>query len=309
MRSSFQSRFDFGLIRTCFCVGHHPGMHWCIWPTRLGRIEDFDEIQCRCCQCGQWTPKSSARIHKVQRRDSQTWFAGEPKSSPTNALFSRIVEQSNNIDSIWSIGTTIWSKRKCSFICPGWPDLENLLRLYYGTVPRFRSRPKLSYDQILGVLGNPEFDCMKLNERIGKIRVLFGNLNQLDDPQFALGILHHSIGGHKIVYALRCQTPISSVPSSGDLVSKIADESPKTCGVFQDLYSIVAQPDIPNFLQKTIQQALDMNIFVVPKRIQRLREIPPDFSHCLFDMLELDCLLRPFQLLGFIWHQMSLELV
>ena len=33
------------------------------------------------------------------------------------------------------------------------------------------------------------------------------------------------------------------------------------------------------------------------------------FSHCLSDMLELGCLLPPFQLLGFIWHQMSLELV
>ena len=39
-----------------------------------------------------------------------------------------------------------------------------------------------------------------------------------------------------------------------------------------------------------------------------MRENPPDFSHCLFVMLELGCLL-PFQLLGFIWHQMSLELV
>ena len=34
-----------------------------------------------------------------------------------------------------------------------------------------------------------------------------------------------------------------------------------------------------------------------------------EFSHCLFDMQELGCLLPPFQLLGFIWHQMSLELV
>ena len=40
-----------------------------------------------------------------------------------------------------------------------------------------------------------------------------------------------------------------------------------------------------------------------------MRENPPDFSHCLFELLELGCLLPPFQLLGFIWHQMSLELV
>ena len=40
-----------------------------------------------------------------------------------------------------------------------------------------------------------------------------------------------------------------------------------------------------------------------------MRENPPDFSHCLFDMPELGCLLPPIQLLGFIWHQISLELV
>ena len=46
-------------------------------------------------------------------------------------------------------------------------------------------------------LGTLEFVCMKLNERIGKIRVLFGKLNYLDDPQCALGILHHCIGPPK----------------------------------------------------------------------------------------------------------------
>ena len=40
-----------------------------------------------------------------------------------------------------------------------------------------------------------------------------------------------------------------------------------------------------------------------------MRENSPDFSHCLFDMLELGCLLPTFHFLGFIWHQMSLELV
>ena len=40
-----------------------------------------------------------------------------------------------------------------------------------------------------------------------------------------------------------------------------------------------------------------------------MRENLPDFSHCLFDMLELDFLLPPFQLLGFIWRQKSLQLV
>ena len=40
-----------------------------------------------------------------------------------------------------------------------------------------------------------------------------------------------------------------------------------------------------------------------------MRENPPDFSHFLFDMPKLGCLLPPFQLLVFIWHQMNLELV
>ena len=55
---------------------------------------------------------------------------------------------------------------------------------------------------------------MKLNERIGKIRVIFEKLNYLDDPQCALGILHHCIGVPKMVYSLRCQTPTSPVIKS-----------------------------------------------------------------------------------------------
>ena len=62
--------------------------------------------------------------------------------------------------------------------------------------------------EVLGAaLGTPEFVCMKLNERIGKIGVLFEKLEYLDDPQCALGILRHCIGSPKMVYSLRCQTP------------------------------------------------------------------------------------------------------
>ena len=69
--------------------------------------------------------------------------------------------------------------------------------------------------EVLGAaLGSPEFFCMKLNDRIGKIRILFEKLDYLDDPQCALGILRHCIGGPKMVYSLRCQTPKSPVIKS-----------------------------------------------------------------------------------------------
>ena len=56
-------------------------------------------------------------------------------------------------------------------------------------------RNDISGLEVLGAeLGTPEFLCMKFNERIGKIRVLFENLDYLDDPQCALGIL--GILGH-----------------------------------------------------------------------------------------------------------------
>ena len=54
---------------------------------------------------------------------------------------------------------------------------------------------------------------------------------------------------------------VSSVLSSEDLVLKITSESPKNCQVFQDLYSSIAQLDISNLSQKTIQHALDNEKF------------------------------------------------
>ena len=62
--------------------------------------------------------------------------------------------------------------------------------------------------EVLGAaLGNAEFVCLKLNEKIGKIIVLFEMLDNLNEPQCALGILRHCIR----VYSLRCQTSTSSV--------------------------------------------------------------------------------------------------
>ena len=175
-------------------------------------------------------------------------------------------------------------------------------------------------------LGTPEFVCMKINERIVKIGVLFKKLDYLDDRQCALGILRHCIGSPKMVYSLRCQTPtspafkslkefdaqqrekleniletvlpeeswtqatlsitlsglgvrqcqdqfkasyVSSVLTSEDL-SKINGESPKNCQVLQDLYSIIAQLDISNLSQKTIQHALDNEKFHGLKENQNL---------------------------------------
>ena len=57
--------------------------------------------------------------------------------------------------------------------------------------------------EVLGAaLGTPELVCMKLNERIGKIGVLFEKLDYLDDTQCALGILRHCIGSPKMFFAL-----------------------------------------------------------------------------------------------------------
>ena len=76
-------------------------------------------------------------------------------------------------------------------------------------------RNDISGLEVLGAaLGTPEFVCMKLKAKIGKIGVLFEKLNYLDDPQCALGILRHCIGSHKMVYSLRCQTPTSPVIKS-----------------------------------------------------------------------------------------------
>ena len=59
-------------------------------------------------------------------------------------------------------------------------------------------RDDISGLEVLGAaLGTPEFVCMKLNERIGKIGILFEKLDYLDDPQCALGILRHCIGSPK----------------------------------------------------------------------------------------------------------------
>ena len=176
-------------------------------------------------------------------------------------------------------------------------------------------RNDISGLEVLGVaLRTPEFVCMKLNEKIGKIGVLFDKL----DPQCALGILRHCIGSPKIVYSLRCQAPpspvikslkefdaqqrkklenilgtvlpeenwtqatlpvtllglgvrqcqdqykascVGSVLLSQNLVSKITGESPKNCQFFQDLYSSVAQLDISNLSQKTVQHALENKKF------------------------------------------------
>ena len=55
---------------------------------------------------------------------------------------------------------------------------------------------------------------------------------------------------------------VGSVLSSEDLVSKMTRESrPKNCQVYQDFYSSIAQLDISNPSQKTIQHALENKKF------------------------------------------------
>ena len=102
---------------------------------------------------------------------------------------------------------------------------------------------------------------------------------------------------------------VGSVLSSEDLVSKIADESPKNYQVFQDLYSSIVQPDILNLSQKTIQHALDNEkLHGLKENLSRERESARLLS---LSVRHVGAWLSapPFQLLGFIWHQMSLELV
>ena len=211
-----------------------------------------------------------------------------------------------------------------------------------------------------------EFVCIKLNESIGKIKVLFEKLDYVDDPQCGLDILRHCIGTPKMVFSLRCQTPTSpvikslkvfdvqqrtkienilgtvlpedswtqatlpitlsgfgacqcqdlykasyvgSVLSSEDLVSEITGESPKNCQVFQDLYSSIAQLDISNCSQKTIQRALgNENFQVLIENLACERESAGFLS---MSVRHAGAWLSapPFHLLGFIRHQMSLELV
>ena len=65
---------------------------------------------------------------------------------------------------------------------------------------------------------------------------------------------------------------VGSVLSSEDLVSKISGESPKNCQVFQDLYSSIAQLDISNLSQKTIQHALDEKFYGLKENLACERE-------------------------------------
>ena len=99
-----------------------------------------------------------------------------------------------------------------------------------------------------------------------------------------------------------------SVLSSEDLVSKITGESPKKLS-FQDLYSSIAQLDISNLSQKTIQHALDNEKFhglkenlACERESARLLSLSVRHAGAWLPA-------PPIQALGFIWHQMSVELV
>ena len=79
--------------------------------------------------------------------------------------------------------------------------------------------------------------------------------------------------------------------------------------VFQDLYSSIAKLDISNFSQNTIQQAVDIEKFnglkenlACERESARLLSVSVRPAGAWLSA-------PPFHLLGFIWHQMSLELV
>ena len=93
--------------------------------------------------------------------------------------------------------------------CELWPAVE-LCRLDN----RRQRNDILGLEVLEAAIGTPEFVCMKINERIGKIVLLFEKLDNLDDPQCDIGILGRFNGTPEMVYSLRCQTPTASVIQS-----------------------------------------------------------------------------------------------
>ena len=114
--------------------------------------------------------------------------------------------------------------RSWNFLCELGPDPGLHVRVdkceLWSSVEldRLKIRTKLNDISGLGVLGAalgaPEFVCKKINERIGKIRVLCQKMNYPADLNCALGIVRQSIGVLKMVYFVRCQTPTSTVIKS-----------------------------------------------------------------------------------------------
>ena len=62
--------------------------------------------------------------------------------------------------------------------------------------------------KILGAaVGSPRFVGSSIQKRVQKIEKLLQNLEYINDPQCALGILRSCMGATKTVYSLRCNTP------------------------------------------------------------------------------------------------------
>ena len=62
--------------------------------------------------------------------------------------------------------------------------------------------------EILGAaVGSPRFVASSKHKRVQKIEKLLKNLEYINDPHCALGILRSCLGPPKMVYSLRCNTP------------------------------------------------------------------------------------------------------
>ena len=62
--------------------------------------------------------------------------------------------------------------------------------------------------EILGaVVGSTRFVASSIQKRVQKIEKLLENLEYINDPQCALGILRSCLDAPKIVYSLRCNRP------------------------------------------------------------------------------------------------------
>ena len=56
-------------------------------------------------------------------------------------------------------------------------------------------------------VGSPRFVASSIQKRVQKIGKLLENLEYINDPQCAIGILRSCLGAPKMVYSLRCNTP------------------------------------------------------------------------------------------------------
>ena len=104
--------------------------------------------------------------------------------------------------------------RSCNLLCELGHDCGLHVRVdkceLKSTVDLYRLDKRVKPTDISGfgvlgaALGTTDVVCMKLKERIGKIRILFEKLNYVDEAQCDLCILRPCLRAPKKQYSLRC---------------------------------------------------------------------------------------------------------